>query len=98
MDPVGAVPVAMGWPRMSEAVCDAKIRPMTDDSEIPCTYEPGHDGDHRGVIRDRAYIGSATAVSWQENDRRNFHGEWPGRCSNVGHCVLPAGHHGRHAE
>lgn len=76
--------------------CDAKIRPLPNDTEISCGKEPDHDGDHVGVLRDYAYPGSETKFHWHESDRRNFHGDWPGRCGS-GACILPEGHRGGHA-
>ena len=74
--------------------CDAKIRPFPGFVEIDCEHHDGHPAMHRGVLRDYAYPGSMTVVEWDERDRRTFHGEWPGDCPG---CVLPVGHHGRHA-
>jgi hypothetical protein len=77
--------------------CDTKIRPFPNDTEISCDLEPGHDGSHHGVIRDYAYPGSATEMSWENSDRRTYHGDWPGRCEHYAGCVLPSGHRGAHA-
>jgi hypothetical protein len=83
--------------------CDAKIRPMPDDTEVECVIiqhaqlNPYHSVQHHGDLINYAYPGSSTRISWFENDRRNFHGEWPGRCPLRGllaPCVLPAGHRG----
>lgn len=88
--------------------CDARIRPFPvgNDTEIACELEGkshAHEGGdldgkthvHQGVLRDYAFPGSATVVSWLEGDRRNFRGVWPGRCQQLEGCVLPDGHHGR---
>ena len=86
--------------------CTARIRPFTDDTEVACEdTTQAHADDtaphrqHSGVIRDYAYPGSATTISWFESDRRNFHEGWPGRCfgTNEAACILPAGHEGNHA-
>jgi hypothetical protein len=76
--------------------CNAKIRPMMDDTEISCELTtPGH-VQHTGKLLDRAYKGSVTEISWLDHDRRNYRGEWPGHCYDP-HCVLPSGHKGIHA-
>ena len=74
------------------AKCDARLRPFPDDTEIRCdaTTEKVH--MHGGVLRDYAYPGSETTITWHEDDRRNFHGEWPGPCGRLSTCVLPDGH------
>jgi hypothetical protein len=74
--------------------CDARIRPFPagNDTELICEVE--HDEEHTShssVLKDYAYPGASTRISWLENDRRNFHGEWPGKC--IG-CVLPLSHRG----
>ena len=56
----------------------------------------GHDGEHRAVLRDFAYPGSQTGLTWRAGDRREFAGDWPGPCTGrVAGCTLHAGHHGR---
>lgn len=77
--------------------CDAKIRPLPDPTEIRCdgNHEPSAEG-HAGTLRDYAYPGSATLISWHERDRRNFRGDWL-ECPERG-CILPAGHPGNHAQ
>lgn len=77
------------------APCDARIRPLPGNDEIQCEIEGEH-AEHNGTLRDYAFAGSATVITWQDDDRRAFHGPWPGRCS-VGYCTLPAGHPGGHA-
>jgi len=76
--------------------CDAHIRPMPNDTEISCDVDGEHT-HHKGTLRDYAYPGSATVIGWFEDDRRTFHGEWPGRCVTNDGCVLPLGHRGSHA-
>jgi hypothetical protein len=76
--------------------CSARIRPFTDDTEIACEREGDHDR-HEGSLSDYAYAGSRSTLSWMDDDRRTFHGEWPGACELLHGCVLPAGHHGGHA-
>lgn len=77
--------------------CDARIRPFPvgNDTEIACEDEMDHGAFHGGTLRDYAYPGSRTVMSWSEDDRRNFHGVWPGRCQLVAGCVLPVFHAGR---
>jgi hypothetical protein len=85
--------------------CDARIRPFPNDTEVACDRDDEHQM-HGGTLRDYAYPGSATLIEWDEDDRRTFHGEWPGECqsgsygagkTNSSPCVLPAGHRGKHA-
>ena len=79
---------------MKRQPCDARIRPFMGDTEIACGRKGTHD-QHQGAIRDYAYPGSKTEVSWYEGDRRNYHGDWPGRCTTTAACVLPNEHPGR---
>lgn len=79
--------------------CEAKIRPFPNDTELHCEGNGDRHwalfGDpHHAVLRDYAFPGSATTMTWQEHDRRSFRGEWI-ECPDVG-CVLPAGHRGGH--
>lgn len=74
--------------------CKARIRPFPDDREVACIEQAGVH-NHRGELRDMAYSGSVTEISWQDSDRRTFYGEWPGECRAMDGCVLPLGHHGR---
>jgi hypothetical protein len=80
--------------------CDARIRPFPypSDIEIACEDDDQHPM-HKGSIRDYAFPGSLTVLNWFEDDRRNFHGEWPGPCPLAAavtvRCVLPVGHHGQ---
>lgn len=80
-------------------VCDARIRPFPNETEVACDLHGiGEHSTHRGVVRDYAYPGSTTTIEWQEDDRRTFHGEWPGSCTEAElGCVLPRNHRGRHA-
>lgn len=75
--------------------CPAKIRPMTAQVEINCERKAHSDLQHRGTLRDFAYPGSATTITWMDTDRRNFTGEFI-ECPQLG-CVLPWGHRGEHA-
>lgn len=76
--------------------CDAKIRPFPNAVEVQC--ELVHtDEKHQGTIRDYAYPGSATIVSWFEADRRTYRGVWVPCPHLQGQCILPDGHHGNHA-
>jgi hypothetical protein len=78
--------------------CDARIRPFPGTDEIACEQPVGHDGMHGGALRDYAYSGSVTVIDWAQDDRRSFHGSWPGPCPEAG-CILPAGHpRGHHVE
>lgn len=76
--------------------CDAKIRPLPNDTEIGCE-KTGEHSEHQGTLRDYAFPGSATMVSWLENDRRTFRGEWS-QCRKTFGCVLPTGHQGMCAQ
>ena len=73
--------------------CDAVIRPFPNDTEIGCEMEGEHK-DHRGVIHDMQFPGSKQSLYWNEADRRNFHGQWPGECEKTEGCILPRGHWG----
>lgn len=78
-------------------MCDAAIRPFPDDTEVRCERDLPH-SQHEGTLRDYAFPGSATAIGWAEDDRRTFHGEWPGQCMTGDiECILPLGHRGDHA-
>jgi hypothetical protein len=82
--------------RLDAMTCDASIRPFPDQDITPCELPAGHDGDHLGAIRDKAYPGSVTQLGWLESDRRTFHGDWPGVCPES-RCTLPAGHPRNHS-
>lgn len=76
--------------------CDARIRPFParlgqPDREVACE-EAGSHRSHAGVLRDYAYPGSKTVLHWEDDDRRNYRGDWPGACGRTPGCVLPAGH------
>lgn len=82
-------------------LCDARIRPMrhANETDVECGLPADDHRRHAGVLRDYAYPGSATTVQWMEDDRRTFHGDWPGACIELGvdePCVLPADHRGGH--
>jgi hypothetical protein len=78
-------------------MCDARIRPFrpVNNVELICEKEGEHQ-EHSAVLRDYAYPGSQTWLNWYENDRRTFHGEWPGHC-HLPSCILPVNHGGGHA-
>ena len=78
------------------SACDAKIRPFRgrNETEVQCEVEKVH-SVHSGIVRDYAWPGSETTISWEEGDRRNFRGEFT-ECSHLG-CTLPAEHWGGHA-
>lgn len=77
--------------------CDARIRPFPGMDEVACEKPDGEHAMHAGALRDYAYPGF-TRVEWARDDRRSFHGPWPGPCPEAG-CVLPAGHpRGHHVE
>lgn len=73
--------------------CDARIRPFrpAGEDEFPCEKPVHHVAEsHEAIIRDRAYKGSETRLSWADDDRRTFRGEFK-PCTIPG-CILPAGH------
>lgn len=86
-------------PAVAGGTCDAKIRPFPNPTEVGCERTDGPHDEHRGVLRDYAYPGSETVLTWQESDRRTFRGAWRDcdLTSNVLPCILPAGHRGDHA-
>lgn len=75
--------------------CTAKIRPLPDETELRCELGATPHDEHQTVLRDYAYEGSETKITWADDDRRTFRGEWA-PCEMSG-CVLPAAHHGNHA-
>lgn len=73
--------------------CTAKIRPLTDGTELQCKCDDEQHVEHHSTLRDYAWPGSATTIYWQEDDRRNFRGEWrPCTLLVDPACTLPAGH------
>ena len=75
--------------------CDAKIRPLSDSTELTCeNASHGLETNHRAALRNYASPGSRTEITWLESDRRTFHGPWAACPEN---CTLPAGHRGNHA-
>jgi hypothetical protein len=82
---------------MTKDPCDAAMKlDYHDNIELRCELERPH-REHQSVLRDYAFAGSVTLITWWEEDRRNYHGEWPGACE-VTDCRLPQGHHGDHAK
>jgi hypothetical protein len=88
--------------------CDAKIRPFwpVNDTELQCEVAvierlrggtAEHHFEHWAVIRDHAFPGSRTEITWQEYDRRTFHGDWVPCLTSSVKCMLPAEHPGGHA-
>lgn len=76
--------------------CQAKIRPFrpVNEVELQCSLGAGIH-PHEAVLRNYAYKGSETRITWADSDRRNFEGEFapcgvetPGRTP----CILPALH------
>jgi hypothetical protein len=74
------------------ADCQVKIRPFPDGTELVCELADSHDM-HEATLRDYAYPGSRTRITWLHDDRRCVTGEWV-ECAH-GNCVLPNGHPGR---
>lgn len=75
--------------------CDARIKPFPNDTVLTCELPAAHPGMHESTLRDYAYPGSETVVSWAEDDRRTFRGDWI-ECVQP-NCILPANHRGNHA-
>lgn len=77
------------------SACPARIAPMrpVNDTIIDCERTDEHT-THSGTLRDYAYPGSATTISWQDGDRRNFTGDLIDCFATPG-CILPAGHRGQ---
>jgi hypothetical protein len=75
-------------------MCDARVRPFRpfNELEVECRFTHPHPGLHEGVLRDYAYTGSMTVISWMASDRRSFRGEFH-PCVHDG-CLLPLLHHG----
>lgn len=80
----------------ADSRCPARIRPFPGVLVVQCERTHVIDDDrHAGVIRDYAYPGSQTVLTWFDDDRRSFSGEWV-ECP-VSPCILPANHRGDHA-
>jgi len=77
--------------------CEAKIRPFPNPTELQCRLGSTHSGDHEAELRDYAYPGSLTEISWAEEDRRTYRGDWV-ECPATPACILPANHPGRCAK
>ena len=76
-------------------LCQAQIRPFTNETTVMCESPHGHLDMHRGIALDYAYSGSKTVLRWYDDDRRTFRGEWEPCASSD--CILPANHRGDHA-
>jgi hypothetical protein len=90
---------------MNKDPCDAAMKlDQHDNIELRCELERPH-REHQAILRDYAFAGSVTLITWHEGDRRNYHGDWPGQCPYKAHplwhdpsqCPLPDGHPGDHA-
>lgn len=79
---------------MTSVACDARVRPFPSAVEVECEQEGAHT-THEGTLKGYAHPGSVTTITWEEDDRRTFHGEWPGPCPSSAWCSLPFGHRGR---
>lgn len=77
--------------------CDAKIRPFPTPLDVRCEKPAAPHDEHQAVLRDYAYAGSETVLTWQESDRRTFRGLYIACGDNDAPCVLPRGHRGSHA-
>lgn len=77
--------------------CPARMRPFPNTLELRCERDAHLPGDrtHEAVLRDYAYPGSRTTVTWYDDDRRTYTGDWI-ECPHRG-CTLPANHRGDHA-
>ena len=81
------------------STCPAKIRPFNPRDPLEVQCERGAHAatmTHEGVIRDYAYKGSETKLSWDGGDRRNFFGKFQ-PCGFQKLCTLPLKHRGNHA-
>jgi hypothetical protein len=93
------------------ANCTWSIRPFPGETQVSCEKQEhvwqaaseeviAGTAEHRTVLRDYAWPGSATEITWLAGDRREFSGEWPGYCTRLGShggrqiCTLPAEHRG----
>lgn len=89
--------------------CPWSIRPFPNETQVDCERDvhlpppTPEAAQHKGVLRGYAFPGSETVVAWYAGDRREFEGNWPGYCTQLGshggrqNCTLPAGHRGNHA-
>lgn len=59
--------------------------------DISCRLDEGHGGRQH----DATGLFAHQTISWFEGDRRQFTGEF--HPCDQSTCLLPAGHHGRHA-
>lgn len=76
--------------------CDAKIRPFPNPTEVTCERDDGPHEEHSAVLRNYAYPGSETVLTWQESDRRTFRGLYIPCGDNDAPCPLPWKHRGEH--
>lgn len=76
--------------------CSARIRPMrpVNDTELACDLDHDDADSHSATLRDYAYPGSVTVLTWMDSDRRNFRFAWPGDCQVTSGCLLPDTHRG----
>jgi hypothetical protein len=87
----GACPWTIRWAADRDTACDKSV------------HLPG-DPEHSGM----AIPGeSPTRLTWQQGDRREYAGDWPGLCPKLSDpqspgylgpqivCTLPSGHQGR---
>lgn len=54
--------------------CDAALHLSGHDIDVYCELDLPHN-DHQAVLRDWAFPGSVTILTWHEDDSRNFHRE-----------------------
>lgn len=80
--------------------CNAKIRPFRpmNEIELACDLGESHSRHHGATLRDYAYPGSETRITWADTDRRNFRGLFVPCGDNDAPCILPWKHGGRHEE
>lgn len=85
-------PWSLRWTWDTDARCEKPVH-------LSEPVAAGDDMEHEGAIRNFAYAGSVTKLSWMAGDRREFTGTWPGPCTDnePAGCILHTGHHGRHA-
>jgi hypothetical protein len=78
---------------LPEHVSNVRVETVPDGRfSVTCEGQP----QHHAVIRDYAFKGSETVMTWEAGDRREFTGEHPGLCTGkVPGCTLHTGHHGR---